>query len=262
MSSLRPSRFPKFLPPESTDRQKKLAEWKAAARLEVPGGLRPYAIVRAEHVAEDVDGRPPQTIKEVHLISFIDEVIPRMLEQKKPGEKVRILDVGGGIGVYAEELRKHFKDRVAVATTGISKAFARDVRKREKGTPYILGGIAEKLHPQDLKWRSVYELSDYPEFDLIIDSFGELEYSVNYYDYRDVEKVRDYLRIVCRKLKSGGEASLFPLYISNFERREYHEMRNDLCREEGVEIAFVDNEDLRRGKAKMYSFVIVKIKKR
>jgi hypothetical protein len=74
--------------------------------------------------------------------------------------------------------------------------------------------------------------------------------------------VRDYLRIVCRKLKSGGEASLFPLYISNFERREYHEMRNDLCREEGVEIAFVDNEDLRRGKAKMYSFVIVKIKKR
>jgi SAM-dependent methyltransferase len=262
MSSFRPSRFPKFLPPESTDMQEKLVEWKMAEGRETPGGSRPYAIVRAEHVAEGVDGRAPQTIKEVHLISFIHETIPRMLKQKKPGEKVRILDVGGGIGVYAEELRKHFKDRVTVATTGISKAFARDVRKREKGTPYILGGIAEKLHPQDLKWRSVYELSDYPEFDLILDSFGELEYSVNYYDYGDIEKVRDYLRIVCRKLKSGGEASLFPLYISDFERREYHEMRDDLCQKEGVEMTFIDNKDLQRKKTKFYNFVIVKIKKR
>jgi len=107
---------------------------------------------------------------------------------------------------------------VKVYTAGLSKKSAREYKKDRYKTFNIDTGPkpSPSLQPDDLRWRSILELSDYPEFDLIIDTFGEQLYSTHpegNFAKISVEIFEAYIRAVIKKLLPGGRAFLCPVYI-------------------------------------------------
>ena len=149
----------------------------------------------------------PFSINGLHGASFLEDVIPSLIEKKKKGEKVKILDIGAGAAFFADQIRKTFPNDVKVYSTGLSKKTAIDYRKEYKPEGEY------KLNPNDLKWRSIFELTDFEEFDLIIETHGELEYITKHSDALRDQTIIDYLTIIIKKLKIGGIASLAPLYV-------------------------------------------------
>lgn len=152
-----------------------------------------------------------------HGRSIIKDVIPSLI-QRKQSEKVKIIDVGAGACLYTEQIRKEFGDKVDVYSTGLRKKTAKQEREKIQAgespdfeeiryiTPHegrIFWTPSTSLHPNDLKWRSILELSKHPEFDLILDTNGELRSAVNNLDY-----LKKYLSAVIIKLNSQGVASL------------------------------------------------------
>lgn len=185
--------FEKFLP--KSQLEGKVGDWRDFAQVE---GTNPvYEFDRPDSGVNSVD--------EAHGISFIEEVIPRLIKSKKKGEKVRILDVGAGAAFFSDKLRKAFPDDVKVFSTGLSKKNALEYRKlnRPEGE--------EKLHPDDLKWHSILELSDFEEFDLITDTYGEFIYAVQNAGLKLQDRALEYLNALIKKLKPGGLASIAPL---------------------------------------------------
>jgi hypothetical protein len=157
--------------------------------------------------------RSNEQISKFHGEWIIEDVIPKLLEKLKQGEKLKILDIGAGPAIFSDEIRKKFGDKVEVYSTGLSKRAAREYRKREE---------LPKLHNNDLKWRSIQELSDFPEFGLIIDTYGELYYRLikgtsDYYNNLDSFPPDWFKHIeqVIKKLLPGGYATLFPFGINN-----------------------------------------------
>ncbi|EKD43116.1 MAG: hypothetical protein ACD_72C00449G0001 [uncultured bacterium] len=151
-------------------------------------------------------------ITELHDEDFIKETIPSLIASN-PNRKVKILDVGGGSARFAQQIRDAFGDKVEVFTTGLSKGAAKLERKT-------------KLHKNDLKWRSVLQLTDFPEFDLIVDTFGE---------YGNINDQLVYLSAVSSKLIAGGHASVVgfnfaiddtgePVEISEIEKNKQVEI--------------------------------------
>jgi hypothetical protein len=157
----------------------------------------------------ELDPRPLKSpIDRLHTYSFVGDLIPKKIEELRGSRPVKILLVGGGIGVFAEQLRAKFKDQINVYSTGLSKRLVKGIR-RDIGTAagFAINGhlinISNKLHLHDLKWRSILQLSEFPEFDFIIDTVGEYFYA---------EYIRErYLRAVIAKLLPGGMASIFPV---------------------------------------------------
>lgn len=194
---------PKFL---SEDQLKKRAVgWKSQVANNEPWGFRYTANRKAEG---------DQSIAQFHGVSFIKDIIPQLIAGKKDGEKVRILDVGAGAALFTDEIRKTFGKDVLVFSTGLSKSTAKNYREEN------LLDNNSKLHPNDLKWRSILEFSDFEEFDLIIDTFGEYTYALEYAatsqttDINTKEALAEaltYLSVVIKKLKPGGLASIVPI---------------------------------------------------
>ncbi len=212
----------RFLSPEEL---KKSAEgWKKAASGFEPKakGYITSAVARFEGAESEFD-----SIDRLHYESLLDyiEILVKKknLYNKNKQEKIKILDIGAGAGLFAEQIRKKFGTEVKVYTTGLTKKAAKSWRgqtrdKLENDYGSIPFEIDKNNHPDDLKWRSVSQLSDYPEFDLIIDTYGE-----NLYDHAgdDLEesafkesKCFKYLEYVISKLKPGGMASIVPFFIS------------------------------------------------
>lgn len=73
------------------------------------------------------------------------------------------------------------------------------------------------IHKNDAKWRSILELSDYPEFDLIFDSFGELLYSREVSHRPDDFRMNfvKVFRAALKKLRPGGK-----LYIASLRSNQ------------------------------------------
>lgn len=190
----------KFLSPD--EHKKKILEWESVAHEHEEKGYR-YRAVR-------VEGEGGQhAIEEMHGRSFIDEIKKRLADQDAQGvqEKIRVLDCGGGAALYAAQIREIFDKRVDIYTTGLKKSTAkntRDMLAKEIEVPQLISRLAAKpLHKHDLKWRSVEELRDFPEFDFIIDTFGEKNYTWT-------DKM-EHLKTIVSKLKPGGMASIIPL---------------------------------------------------
>ncbi len=152
-----------------------------------------------------------------HGRSIIKDVIPSLIQRKQAG-KVKIIDLGAGACLYTAQIREEFGDKVDVYSTGLRKKTAKKEREKIQagesldfeGIRYIIpheGRVfwtpSKNLHPNDLKWRSVLELSKHPEFDLILDTNGELRSAVNNLDY-----LQKYLGAVITKLNPKGVASL------------------------------------------------------
>lgn len=185
----------KFLLPNEV--KTKAKEWQAL-----------YAAEEKNGVSYTDFHRTTEKIDNIHEISFIKKIIPGLIARKRPGEKVRILDIGTGTGTFPEEIRKTFGDRVDVFSTGLSKRTVKDYLKQQ------IPETKKRFHPNDFKWRSILELSDFEEFDLIVDTYGELFISVlkQRYEYtaEAFERLSSYLGAIVKKLKPGGLASIVP----------------------------------------------------
>lgn len=182
------------------------------------GGLYSYTADRHEN-----EGKESEKIQNIHDESFIHKVIPEMLKLKKSG-KLKVLDNGAGVGLFAEQIRQEFGDQVEVYSTGLSKKTVKTYRTKNN---------LQQLHDNDLKWRSIAELSDFPEFDLIVDTFGEQYYRPER-EKGHIELSSDgflkrwqlHIEQVIKKLLPGGYASLGPVnhYQSySFEMKEIME---------------------------------------
>lgn len=183
-----------------------ITDWKrTAARAEnddVEGYL--YPAIRRE-------GKPigKRTIESYHNDESFISWIKQKLSDSDYNKVVNVLDVGGGAGLYAEQIRKEFGDKVDVYTTGLRKQAAVKLRSAltDNTSEYFKMpkdiSIDAKPHRQDLKWRSILQLSDYEEFDLIVDTAGEFAYAA-----RDRESINRYVAAVVHKLLPGGKASI------------------------------------------------------
>ncbi len=145
------------------------------------------------------DVNPTDIAEDYHHRSLIT-VVRELLSKHK---QIKILELGAGAGLAAEEIKTTFSDAVQskklkVFSTGIKKGIAEETRKN-------LG--LKKLHSNDLRWRSIKELSDYPEFHLIYETFGELHYSA-----QRLAELEKSLILICKKLMPGGFASISTLH--------------------------------------------------
>lgn len=200
MNNMNPeSRYP-FLGPKELP--KKIAEWTVASELyENHLGAYDYRTSRMEGA-----GTESQDIDILHnqsLLAWLQDRIAR-----EPGKVEQVLDIGGGAALYAAQLRQTLGSAVNVYTTGLRKAAAKGyLRKLKNGellTKIPTGlDVPSSLHPNDLKWRSVLELEDFPEFDLMVDSVGEFAWGCP-----SDEDVKRYCLAVIQKLVKDGMASI------------------------------------------------------
>lgn len=218
----------KFLSPEELGEKAK--EWSAVAAKRL-GDHRDTIFNRIEGENKGDHG----SIDLIHRTSFINEVIPYFLENKKNGEKVRILDIGTGAALYPKQLRERFGNMVEVYSTGLSKKMAH--KHRGEGIKDV---PIPKLHPNDLKWRSILELRDGEEFDLILDSYGEQLYTTQLVESGHAEFLK-YLEAVVKKLKPGGLASIYPVLS---EKNNFEQVKSYL--EEKYGVLFETDEELPR----------------
>ena len=195
---------PPFLTPEQ--RNDEVVSWQIMARRKERSPNRIFPVDQYDYKAD----RDIKIIEEEHGISFFEQIIPRLLQSKKEHEIVKILDIGGGVGIFSAELRKRFGDKIKVYTTGLRKQPARMFRR---ATNYLTPDLSQTIHQDDLKWRSILELKNYPEFDLIVDTYGEQYYGT----VTDSEKFTLYIQAIIAKLQPGGIASISP--IENTARR-------------------------------------------
>jgi len=169
----------------------------------------PYKYDRTEN-----DKHGGQSIEKLHHQSFIDYIKSRLQESEFEQRKFKVLDMGGGAGVYADQIKKMCGDRVRVFTTGLRKKIARHYRQ-DRG----LG----KLPKESLKWRSILELNHEDkegrpeeEFDLIINTWGEIPYLVEgglgtVMEEDISRRLESFLGMTLAKLRPNGLASIYPI---------------------------------------------------
>lgn len=244
----------------SGDSKKYLAkqEWQPAANAfykSRPDKRRVMEWRRADsnsiNLGYDFEGQAT-TINELHGVDFLGEVIPGMIERVRAGgfkRKIKILDMGCGLGFFNDQIRARFGNEVEVYGTGIDKASlkkrkARIIRDIENGTmemdeiekARLLSETDGVLHPNDAKWNSIEELSDFPEFDLIVDSEGEIIYAggsgVGFLSKGDSTQTK----LICaiKKLNPGGQ--LFVSRIHENHKGLTPERRREICSQYGVTI--------------------------
>ena len=145
-------------------------------------------------------------LNSVYPISPKETLIPELI-RSNPQRKIKILDLGAGSAQYTDSLRSNFEGKIKVFSTGISKRAAKEARK--------IDGL-RRLHSNDLKWRSIEELKDKPEFDLILSSYGEIFYGTKPNpQHATVEKELEpklyaKLKKIMMKLNDGGIACFGP----------------------------------------------------
>lgn len=195
-----------------------------------------------------------------HRVNFFEH-IARRLEGREQKKRFNILLLGSGVGLFNDELRAEFGNKIDVKGIslvnegvlqkqkqslgrhalrrtgpfeGSSLEHDQDLDPRRRRVREILdGGKGNRdqafVPRDDAKWSSILDLHDYPEFDLIIDTFDEIFYASKDADTENLGhqfEVFDWkLRAAIRKLSPGGE-----LFIARIEhnpkRPQYSAMRH------------------------------------
>ncbi|HPV70900.1 MAG TPA: hypothetical protein PKY08_03360 [Candidatus Magasanikbacteria bacterium] len=157
---------------------------------------------------------PNEDIEYAHGISFLNQVIPEILERfakQDKKRKIKILDLGGGVGLFADQIRERFGEKVAVYTTsafGSSEKTRKELVEKKKTATK---NKEAKLHKLDAYKTSIGDFRDFPEFDLIIDTYGEMYYTQGNFTNSDAqEKVgfKEKIDMVIKKLQEGGRLFL------------------------------------------------------
>ncbi len=186
------------------------------------------------------------TINSSHGVEFIGDVFPKKVEKlRAAGEKrkLKVLNNGAGLGLYNEQVREALGDDVKIIGTSLSNLkFTREeiVEKtrqavtrshaalpdhhiKKKEIPYskdretlikkLLGkGKQKKV---DKIRESILELRDFQEFDVILDTYGELYYASMYDQINEDDEKTEFNQIfdaLVRKLLSSGELYIASLY--------------------------------------------------
>jgi SAM-dependent methyltransferase len=219
----------KFLRPDQT--KKAALGWKKQAHKEeqlsshpVTGNIYRYVVHRRENVGGPQFVDRYGAIDNFHNVSFLKEIIPELISKKQNGEKVKILDVGAGMTFFTNQIRKQFGDKVRVFSTGLSKqAFRSQLEQWQNTRNELVSGLPHELHEDDLRWRSIKQLTDFEEFDLIIDTYGEFTYDATQnglINENYLESVFQYIYFVSAKLRVGGEASISPIGFDDPETKQ------------------------------------------
>ncbi|MBI2410594.1 MAG: hypothetical protein HYV32_01690 [Candidatus Kerfeldbacteria bacterium] len=173
-----------------------------------------------------------------HGVNFMEDIIPRIIErvrQENDHRPVRILDMGCGFGFFTDQIRKKFGKDVVVFGTSIENLVQPEVATKQKRA--IVNAVCKKelslppgsteqlndtIHPNDRKLRSILEMRDFEEFDLIIDTNGEFLYSGQGDIYAtNLPYFSDVLRAAIAKLLPGGE-----LYVAAVHARDFGKIQH------------------------------------
>lgn len=193
-----------------------------------------------------------KTINEIHGKDFLGDVIPKVIARVRASgstRKIKILDMGCGLGFFNDQIRAKFGNEVEVYGTGIDKKSlkkrkARVISDIKSGSieidktdkEQLLSETDGSLHPNDARWNSVEELSDSPEFDLIIDSEGEIIYAggsgVGF--FAKIDSTQTKLLYAIKKLNPGGQ--LFVSRIHESHKGLTPERRQEISEKYGVTI--------------------------
>ncbi len=211
----------------SDERKDKINEWQDRAWMNETGRFQGLSYKSASRV-EGVGGQDDD-ISSVHREWFVNLTIPKLITEN-PGRKIKIMDLGGGNGMYAKQIRDTFGDKVEVFTTGLKKKAA------EKSLE--INDKKAKPNKNDLKWRSILELHDFPEFDLIVDTYGEALYSLKMRSDVSVNDISKYFNAVSKKLLPGGHASIDFYPIFEMDQSLVEDVFRDLEKQCGVKISF------------------------
>lgn len=222
-------------------------------------------------------GLPYESIEEIHGIDFLHTVIPQMLEtHRKKGfkRKMAVLDIGSGLGFLGDQMRHAYPHDINVFGTSLCNTRALQRKRRilkgikentfdigvreikeisipEEVSQRILESIGRfkedaptrLLHPNDIKWRSIVELTNHPEFDLAIDTYGELYYSDALFPA--------VLDCAIRKLEKQGRIYIGDLYLPTSEQKSkgkfdqvewFMKNKEKLSQKHGLEIIIHHNE--------------------
>ena len=267
--SKRPFDAEPFLSPE--ERQRFIdKKWQPAADDFFKDKVPSYSRLKESRLANDAldPMGVSESINEMHGVDFLNDVIPQMVQEvkertKQKNRRLKILDMGAGFGLFNDQIRSRFGKDVTVYGTSISKASAQRRKKAlhdgietglipstEHARDILEKETNRQLNPNDAKWRSILEMEDYPEFDLIIDSSGEMLYSGKVVPDWPDSYLGKVLVAAIRKLNPGGR-----FYIGRLHPLDTDRMRGSkswLEAEYGITIKH--NPDSRWGSA----FVITK----
>lgn len=88
---------------------------------------------------------------------------------------------------------------------------------------YLSKVLTNDIHPNDRKWRSIVQMRDFPEFDMIIDTYGEITYSEPARLADDPELFNLTIRAALSKLLPDGDlyVASMPTIFRNHSFEEY-----------------------------------------
>lgn len=168
-----------------------------------------------------------ESLESIHHINFFDNIDQRLnrLREASAERPIRVLVLGGDVALFNDELRARYGRQVDVVGTTIETAYSR-IRKRaimqdlndaskprrlsDETRQYLLSVLNNDIHPNDRKWRSIVQMRDFPEFDMIIDSYGEITYSAPVSEGDDPTLFQLTMRAALAKLLPGGD-----LFVAN-----------------------------------------------
>lgn len=197
-------------------------------------------------------------INQAHEVHFIERIIPEKIAQlRKQGNhrRVAVIDLGCGLGFFNDQLRKAFPQDIIVYGTTLMrrdameqrraliteahglKTAGQDRRLKNIHTVREFADFSPTMHPNDGKWHSILELRRAPEFDIMIDTMGELHYA---YDPKLPPELREqyFLRVLRACLVKLQEEGM--LYVADLMEPEadiVHEHQKEIADHYGVTIS-------------------------
>jgi hypothetical protein len=206
------SESPFLIPPEYSEM---IGGWKEDKKREDNKMTEEHKLVYT--MGRHIGAREDMDLSKLHGVDFMkiveDKITANNSTRKNP---TMVLDIGGGMHLFSDQLRAKFGHKVKVISTGLSRDVsesARGILEKMKSQIPHAGAIKKELHPDDSKMYSVFQLNKTDEnrepkaeFDLISDTYGE-----QYYGLKGKNDLLDkYLRTIVSKLKPGGMATIFP----------------------------------------------------
>ncbi len=201
-------------------------KWQEAVRVHYDPKELHYPVMECRLVDKNYnlgnrfENSEQETVNAIHGFDLLEEVIPRHIEQRNQSGmagKIRILDLGTGMAFVSDQIRTRWKDKVEVYGTNLMSK--RQVKKKkeiyraiksgeipmsDEDRSRLLSQISENYHPNDNIVRSILEMKDFPEFDIIIDTCGEMYYSGDGYRPDQTNTLQVFTAAI-KKLNPGGE---------------------------------------------------------
>lgn len=207
-------------------------------------------------VNKEIPGLFRESAVRMHSVNFFEEIQQNLTKRgtEENNQPLHILVTGSDVGFFNDELRANFGDAIDVAGTTVELSRSSIRKQRFYGLiktgklqrqispemqQYLVTSLKPAIDKRDAKWRSILQMENgNPEFDMIIDTAGELLYS---YDDRKPEIFESTFQACIQKLNPGGK-----LYIAEL-LPEAQQFVLDQCHERGLGLEMHKYEDRNQG---------------